>query len=79
MIVQGELAPARVEVPSTFVNKYNAIKDNEKRWQAMVEDVIAGDIGERTRRILRDAAETGDATFLDGGACPRPSIASNHE
>jgi uncharacterized protein (DUF1800 family) len=49
-----------VEVPSTLLNKYNDLKTPEEKWKAMVDDIIAADIGERTRKILRDASETGD-------------------
>ncbi len=50
-----------VEVPSTLLNKYSELKTPEERAKAMVADVIAADIGERTKKILRDASETGDA------------------
>jgi uncharacterized protein (DUF1800 family) len=58
-LVRGSISG--VEVPSTLVAKYEAVHDPEKRWQAMVDDVIAGDIGERTRKILRATSGSGDA------------------
>ena len=57
-LVRG--AVGGVETPSTFLNRYAGIQNAETRWQTMVNDVIAGDIGERTRKILRDASESGD-------------------
>jgi uncharacterized protein (DUF1800 family) len=50
-----------VEIRGTLLDKYEAMKTPEERAKAMVDDVIAADIGERTRRILKEASETGDA------------------
>jgi uncharacterized protein (DUF1800 family) len=57
-LVRGDVKG--VEVPSTLLNKYNAISDPEAKAKAMVDDVIAAEIGERTRKMLRDASESGD-------------------
>jgi uncharacterized protein (DUF1800 family) len=50
-----------VEVPSSLLAKYDAIKTPEEKAKAMVGDLIGADIGERTRMILRAASEQGDS------------------
>jgi uncharacterized protein (DUF1800 family) len=44
----------------TLLEKYKELKTPEEKAKAMVEDVIAADIGERTRKTLKDASESGD-------------------
>jgi uncharacterized protein (DUF1800 family) len=50
-----------VEVPSSLLAKYDAMKTPEEKAKAMTDDFIGADIGERTRLILRDASEQGDS------------------
>ena len=57
-LVRGDISG--VEVPSTLLNKYNALATPEEKAKAMVDDIIAAEIGERTRKILREASESGD-------------------
>jgi hypothetical protein len=61
-LVRGEVKG--IQVPSTLLNKYNAAKTSDDKWQGMVNDIIAGDIGERTRKILKEASAGGDTTRM---------------
>jgi uncharacterized protein (DUF1800 family) len=49
-----------VEVRETLLDKYDKLESPEEKAKAMVDDVIAAEIGERTRKILREASEEGD-------------------
>ena len=57
-LVRGDIDG--VEVPSTLLNKYDAMATPEEKAKSMVDDIIAAEIGERTRKILREASESGD-------------------
>jgi uncharacterized protein (DUF1800 family) len=56
-----------VSVPDELLKKYHDISSSEGKWQAMVNDVISADIGERTKKILREAAEGDGADGKSGG------------
>jgi uncharacterized protein (DUF1800 family) len=50
-----------VELPSSLLARYDAIKPPEEKAKAMADAVIGAEIGERTKKLLEAAAETGDA------------------
>ena len=49
-----------VEVRETLLDKYDKLDTPEEKAKAMVDDVIAAEIGERTRKIIKEASEDGD-------------------
>ena len=57
-LIRGQIPG--VEVRPTLLAKYDELKTPEEKANAMAADVIAADIGERTRRTLKEASEGGD-------------------
>lgn len=57
-LIRGQISG--LEMRPTLLDKYDEMKTPQEKAKAMVEDVIAADIGERTRKTLKEASETGD-------------------
>jgi hypothetical protein len=63
-----------VELPSDLLVFFEAKKTPEEKAQAIADEVIGAEIGERTQKLLQAAAESGDTQRMMSIALGSPDF-----